>query len=102
MHIVEITMRHLVAPGLGVETLNAPLHRGLLEDLVNRRPGVDREDDAPDAALVVARNFEQRATFLRVGDIVGQRIAMRLEIIAGTEHEEALLVSEARKLNRID
>src|SRR5215467_2042250 len=99
MDIIEIAMRHLVAAPLGVKALDAPLYRGLLEDLVNRGLGVDREDDAPDAALIVARDLEQRAPFLRVGDVVGQRIAMRLEIIAGAEHEKALFVGEAGELH---
>src|SRR6266446_8777281 len=99
MHIVEIAMRHLVAVSPGMKALDAPLHRGLFEDIVDRRLGVDWEDDAPDAALIVARNLEQRAPFLGVGDVIGQRIAMRLEIIASTEHKKALLVGEARKLH---
>src|SRR3954469_16944969 len=97
MHIVEITMRHIVGASLRMEALDAPLDRGFLEYLLDPRLGIDRKDHAPDPTHVVAPNLEQRAQFLRVSDVIGQRIAMWLEVIAGAQHEEAFLVGEARE-----
>ena len=95
MHLVKVAMGHVVTAGLGMETLHAPLHRGLVEDIFRWSMRVDRKHDAPDPAFVVAGDFEQGAPFVRVGNVVGQRIAMRLEIVSRAQHKETLLVGEA-------
>ena len=84
---------------LAVEVLDATLHRALLENLLDRAHRIDREHHAPGAALVVARYLEQGAPLVRISDVVGQGIAVRREIVARAENEEALLIGEAGEIH---
>src|SRR5262249_9930241 len=92
-------MENHVAAILAVKSLDAPLDRGLIENVVDRKLRIDRKDHAPGAYVIVPRYLEQRAPFLRVRDVIGQCITMLGEIVARAQDQEPLLIREAREID---
>lgn len=73
---INVAVKNRIVARFREEILQPLLHRVLVESLLFRFAWARREQQAPQTVAVVTADFEQRAPFLRVGEVIARALGV--------------------------